>query len=173
MSENGGPCTRIIFCRAPPHLQRVGGELGIPAEPCLPSQGAGHTSRTASTQSGSWASQQDCLYLVRELGIPAGCLYPVRELGIPAGCLPGQGAGHPSRMSTQSGSWASQQDCLYMVRELGIPAGPHLPGHRGQWLGGRCWEMLTRGQARVCSQTLGLLANLSLRISLVRAHQVL
>ena len=101
MSENGGPCTRIIFCRAPPHLQRVGGELGIPAGPCLPSQGAGHPSKTMSTQSGSWASQQDCLYMVRELGIPAGCLYLVREPGIPAG-LPvyGQGAGHPSRTAS-------------------------------------------------------------------------
>ena len=88
-----------------------------------------------STQSGSQTYQQDCLYPVRELGIPAGC--------------------------------------LYLIRELGIPAGPCLPGHQGQWLGGRCWEMLTRGQAGVCSQTLGLLADLSLRISLVRARQVL
>ena len=60
-----------------------------------------------------------------------------------------------------------------MVRELGIPAGPRLLGQRGQWLGGRCWEALTWGQAGVCSQTLGLLANLSLWISLVRVRQVL
>ena len=138
------------------------------------SSSAGHP-HTCSGLVGSWASQQDHVYPVRELGIPA------------RPCLPSQGAGHPSRtaciwsgswasqqdVSTWSGSRAYQQDCLYMVRELGIPAGPRLPGHRGQWLGGRCWEMLTRGQARVCSQTLGLLANLSLRISLVRAHQVL
>ena len=60
-----------------------------------------------------------------------------------------------------------------MVRELGIPAGPRLLGQRGQWLGGRCWEALTWGQPGVCSQTLGLLANLSLWISLVRVRQVL
>ena len=104
-------------------------ELGIPAGLPLPSQGAGHPSRTVctwsgswasqqdvSTRSGSWASQQDHLYPVRELGIPAGCLYQVRELGIPAGCLPSQGAGHPSRTACiWSGSWASQQDRIYRV----------------------------------------------------------
>mgnify|MGYP007134232828 CR=1 FL=1 len=41
-----------------------------------------------STQSGSWASQQDHVYPVRELGIPAGL--PVY----------GQGAGHPSRTAS-------------------------------------------------------------------------
>ena len=122
LSENGGPCTSTVSCRAPPHLQQVGRELGIPAGPPLPGQGAGHPRRTVST----W-----------------------------------------------SGSWASQEDRLYPVRELGIPGGLHLPGRRGQWLGGRCWDVLTQGQAGVCLRTLGLPANLSLGISLVRACQVL
>ena len=202
LSENGGPCTSTISFRAPPHLQQVGRELGIPAGPPLPGQGAGHPRKTASTQSGSCASQEDRLYPGRELGIPGGpplpgqgaghprrtastqsgswasqedSLYPVRELGIPGRPpLPRQGSGHPRRTaSTRAGSWASQEDSLYPVRELGIPGGLHLPGRQGQWLGGRCWDALTQGQARVCLQTLGLPANLSLGISLVRACQVL
>ena len=116
LSENGGPCTSTISFRAPPHLQQVSRELGIPAGPPLPGQGAGHPRKTASTQSGSWASQQDRVYPVRELGIPGG----------PP--LPEQGAGHPRKTaSTQAGIWASQEDRLYPGRELGIPGGPPLP----------------------------------------------
>ena len=88
LSENGGPCTSTVSCRAPPHLQQVGRELGIPAGLPLPGQGAGHPRRTASTWSGSWASQEDRVYLVRELGIPGG----------PP--LPSQGAGHPRRTAS-------------------------------------------------------------------------
>ena len=59
LSENGGPCSRTVSCRAPPHLQQVDRELGILAGPPLHGQGAGHPSRTTSTGStGAMAGRQ-------------------------------------------------------------------------------------------------------------------
>ena len=55
--------------------------------PAPESSSAGHP-HTCSGLVGSWASQQDHVYPVRELGIPAGL--PVY----------GQGAGHPSRTAS-------------------------------------------------------------------------
>ena len=106
-----------------------GRDLGIPAGPPLPGQGAGHPRRTVSTQSGSWASQRNASTRAGIWAAQEDHFYWGRELGIPGGLpLPSQGAGHPRKTaSTQAGIWASQEDRLYPGRELGIPGGQPLP----------------------------------------------
>ena len=67
---------------------------------------------TCSGLAGSWASQQDHVYPVREPDIPAGLPLPSQGAGHPSRMsLPDQGAGHPSRtVSTGSpGAVAGRQ----------------------------------------------------------------